>query len=113
MVFINMSASINSRASRDAWDDSDDQIDTVDCTRHVVTNKCAKFSHIHSLCDQRRPERLSRRVHLKTAHQIAQVTTYIALYLASPAMKWCEFWYNSRKEPKYVLPRVSVRSASI
>ena len=42
----------NSRASRDAWDDSDDQIDTVDCTRHVVTNKCAKFL-IFTLCATR------------------------------------------------------------
>ena len=72
-----------------------------------------EVSHIHSLCDQRRPERLSRRMHLKTAHQIAQVTTYIALYLAAPGMKWCEFWYNSRKEAEICASVVSVRSASI
>ena len=39
-------------ASRDVRDDSDDQIDTVDCTRHVVTNKCAKFL-IFTLCATR------------------------------------------------------------
>ena len=72
-----------------------------------------EVSHIHSLCDQGRPEKLSRRMHLKTAHQIAQVTTYIALYLAAPGMKWCEFWYNSRKGAEICASVVSVRSASI
>ena len=70
-------------------------------------------SLIHSLYARRRPERLSRRTYLKTAHQVAQVTIYIALYLAAPAMKWREFWYDGRKGAEIRAFVVSARSASI